>query len=363
MGLHVLHAVSSLEPEAGSVAISLRGLFCPLRAADVTSTVVTLDVNKPACEHVDVRRFDPHTVGNVVEQADVVHFHGFERKLVRSLAPAAHRLGKPYVISPLGALSPNAYEKIRWSERVNRWMRDRKVYRNASTITVLNEKEATDLRRDNLNGRVLVLPYGIDFAEHLVPIEPVTDHDGIADKRCLLMLGPIHPVEGIVLLLRVIAELGHDFRGWHVILAGPERDAWRAPLEAAIQRKGFSDRITFLINPNLVAQRACMARSSLLLAPSLCIRLPCSVQQAVAAGVPVLASDHGLPSGIEGAVRVCTPNQEILRESLRKLISLSDEERAAIASKARRLGERIFSWEALAPKYVQLYSQVSGQSV
>lgn len=358
MGIHVVHAVSSLEPQAGSVAISLRDLFGRLQAADVKSTVVTLDAAAEQCGSAEVVCFDPGGAHSLIKKADVIHFHGLQRSLAKELAPLARRSGKPYVISPLGGLGPNPYDKVAWTERIGRWMHDGKFCHGAAAIAALNDTEADQLRDENLNRRVEVLPYGIDFGKHVADKGPGGGTSAPGDERHLLVLGPIHPVEGIVPLLRAVAELGHGFRGWHVVLAGPEREGWRTQLEAAIQRKGFSDRITLLPNPDLASQRTCLSQASILAAPCLCIRPPVSVQQAVAAGVPVLTSDNVLPPGIEGGVRVCSPNRDNLREALRSLINLSDQERAVIASKARDLGKAAFDWDVLAPKYVRLYSDL-----
>ena len=46
---------------------------------------------------------------------------------------------------------------------------------------------------------------------------------------------------------------------------------------------------------------------------------------------------------------------EELKEALRGLFRLSDDERKRLAQEAREVGRRVFDWSALVGRYVQLY--------
>lgn len=352
--MKILHAVRSLKPEAGSIAIGLRGLLKSLGTADVASTVVTCDSVGERCEHAEVACVASADLSKLVERAEVLHLHGLDRDLTRRLTSPAKRLGVPYVVSPLGACSPNPYEKPGWRDRLTRAILDKNILHGARAITVLNDAEGDELRRLGLNGRIHVLPYGVDFSEYDTPPDStaVTTSD---DPRTLLVLGHIHPDRGLVPLMRAIAELGHDFRGWQLVIAGSDGDGWLSQFRAAVERKGASDRVAFVLDPDCATQRLLLSRASLVAAPALRVSCPISVEQALASGVRVIASGLVLSPGAEKSVRVCDPTREALRETLRELIRSVNADGAKLSAEARESAREMFDWTFLRDRYIRLY--------
>ncbi|MCK4657931.1 MAG: glycosyltransferase [Phycisphaerae bacterium] len=354
MSMCVLHVVESLEPEAGSIAIALAGLFAVLEKHGIKSQAVTLDSSGEGVCDVDHTTFAPRMAAQLVGEADVVHVHGWGTELARSAARAAQKAGKPYVISPLGALAHGRYNKKGWRGKLRGLLSENKLLRQAVAITALNTLEQQTLQADGINACVCVLPYGLSFGDYEVKADDVGLPAGLPG-RCLLILGPIHPIEGLVPLMTAFAELGKDAEGWNLVLAGREVGDWRKMLEAAVRRKGGAGRVLFTTAPDVATQRAWLGRASALAAPSLHIRCPVSVMQAVAAGVPVLATEPTAPDGLDGVIQACTPSRAGLGEALRFICRLDEHERATSAQKAREAGRLRFDWSVLAERYVQLY--------
>jgi glycosyltransferase involved in cell wall biosynthesis len=369
MKLKVLHVTESLVPDAGSVAISLPGLFRALGANGIESDSAALDGN-------ETRAADLAEIKRLVERADVVHLHGWGHPRGRWMARAARRASKPYVVSPHGALGQGPHTKRNWRTRVHQLLRDRRLIRQAAAVTGLNEAEERDLKSRRGNARICLLPYGVDLDDYEFVRESSretgprgTQGDGEAapllddgwlgrGSKLLLMLGPIHPIEGFVPLLKAFSEIGPDSDGWSVVLAGRETGDWRKMLEAAIRRKGEENRVKVTSAPDVPTQRAWLARASLLAAPSLQIRCPVSVMQAVAAGVPVLASSHAAPAGLDGAIHVCGTTRDDLKGGLRSLFALSDSDRTALGRRARDIGRSVLDWSVLVDHYVRLYQSL-----
>lgn len=400
MPIRVLHVVESLEPEAGSVSICLPGLFAALRAYDIESQTATLDEvagsgslslpggNKSALHPDEIRR--------LVQGADVVHVHGWGHRLARTISAAARRAAVPYIISPLGALGAGPFETNGWAGRLRGWIIERRLIQRASAVTVLNEPEEHELRARRVNANIVRLPYGICVSEY--ENAPVAAGDdtahrasaqartfigagsacgsqeasagaanspgtgsacGSADERLLLVLAPLHPVEGFVPLLKALAELGLAADDWNVVLAGRRMGDWDKMLEAAIRRKGGEGRVHFASAPDVAAQRTWLARAAILAAPSLWTRCPVSILQAVAAGVPVLATSCVTPAGLEEVIRVRAPSRGDLKAGLRPLLQMSDEERASAARRAREAARALFDWPVLVDRYVRLYQRLS----
>ena len=326
------------------MAVALCGLFDALKERGIEAEAVT--------------SFEPSVAGRLVHDAAVVHLHGWGTNLARHMARAARKAGTPYVISPLGSLSAGPYRRKGWRDRLRGFLHENRLVRGAAAVTALNAPERQALQAADLNARVQVLPYGLSIGDYESTEGTADDLPAAPKGRCLLLLGPIHPAEGLVPLLRAVAELGTDADGWGLVFAGRETGDWRKMLEAAVRRKGAADRVLFTAAPDVRTQRAWLARASALAAPSLHFRCPVSIIQAAAAGVPAIASQRAAPDGLDGAIRTYAPNREALREALRAVFRTSDEDRASLAREAHDVGRAMLDWPVLVDRYVQLYQSL-----
>jgi glycosyltransferase involved in cell wall biosynthesis len=240
--------------------------------------------------------------------------------------------------------------------------RDRRIVRGAACVTALNEREETELRAVDLHRNIRQLAYGLRLADYEGPQATGAGPRSLPKGRFVLMLGPIDPRTGCVALLKAFAEIGPDANGWHVVLAGRDGSPHRRSLEAAVYRKGGEGRVVFAAAPDLVTQRAWLARACLLAAPSLHVRFPASILQAVAAGVPVLATTPATPPGLENVVTTCGATREELREALRSVLRWSDEKRAASTDEARASGRTRLDWSLVAREYADLYTALAERS-
>ena len=340
MSFAVLHVSQSSKPDAGSDAVCLGGLRDALASRGLQSKTVA----------------PPAVATHVLDGVDVVHIHGWDYDLAQRIAARALKAGRSYIISPHGSLTYGPYNKPTWKDRLRFAWRTRRLIQGAACLTVLNPQEERDLQAQRIHSRIRVLPYGLSFDEY----GPTPTDDRVPpNTNCLLMLGPLHPRGGCVALLKAIAEIGPDADGWNVVLAGSDNGEWRKMLESAVRRKKGEDRVTFAAAPTIAAQRALLARASLLASPGLHIGLPVSIMQAVASGVPVIASTCVAPPGLDGGIQVFEPRREALREALRSVLTLPDESRRAMAEMARTVGRSALDWSVLADQYALLYKDIA----
>jgi len=360
MTLRVLHATGSLSPDGGSVAVSLGGLINALQAHGIESRTVGFGEDEAGT------RIAGEGI-SLVGEVDIVHLHGWSGPNSRRLARAAKRASKPFIISPHGNLLATKHNKRNWRARLGSLLTERRLIRRAAAVTALNEIEERQLQSRRFHPRILQLLYGLDVNEYALDtsVDDGSAHNTIADDHLpraahvLLVLGPIHPIEGFVPLLKAFAEIGADSDGWGIVLAGRETGEWRKVLEAAVRRKGEEGRVVIVAAPDVATQRAWLSRATALAAPSQLVRFPVSVLQAVAAGVPVLASGNVAPTGLEDVIRVCGTSRDDLKAGLRWLLTLEDAERAKLGQRARRIAQARFDWPVLAKQYVQLYESLS----
>lgn len=344
MSLRAVQVVESLEPAAGSIAICVEGLVRALREAGVDS-----DAIDAAC------RLD-----EAIRSTNLVHVHGWGYELAERAARTARKLGKPYVLSPLGALTPGPHNQKGFGEKLRSFFGERSLVRGAAALAALNIEDDRRLRASDVHSNIRLLPYGLFFDGcGSGGCAKIADSAAATSPRTLLMLGPIDPVYGCVALLKAFAELGPDADGWNVVLAGRDDGNWRKMLEAAIQRKGGGDRVRFADAKTPDEQRDLLSRASLLIAPSLHVRPAVSIMQAIASGVPAIASTFSAPPGLESVLRVCGPSRAELREALRTAMTLTDEQRRATTGPALAAAGASLDWSILAPKYAQLYREIA----
>jgi len=340
----VIHILESLEPSAGSIAICVAGLVRALREADIDS------------EAID----DADCLGEAIRGANLLHIHGWGYELAERAAKAACRQGKPYVVSPLGLLTPGLHNRKSLGRKLRSILTRRTLIRRAAAMGALNTEDERRMLAANVHKNVRLLPYGLFFDECRDGggTRPSTK-EASAPGRTLLMLGPIDPVYGCVALLKALAELGPEADGWSVVLAGREVGIWRKMLEAAVRRKGGEDRVQFAGADSLTEQREWLARATLLVAPGLHVQPAVSIMLAIAAGVPAIASTFCVPPGFESVLRVCGASRAELRETLRATMMLTGEERRGSAIRAFAAAKAALDWSVLAPKYAQLYREIA----
>ncbi len=361
MSLTVLHVVESMSAEAGSIAISLRGLFAALAARDIRSDVLVSKpgpTSSPSAKTPDYVTHDVNQtpVSNLVAGCDLVHLHGWGTSATaRAAAKAARARQTPYILSPLGSLCPDFPARRGWKDRLRERFFDASLISSAAAITAVTDAEADHLTEDRKLAAVMVLPYGLDFSAYQNGGDSTPQAPPSGGNRCLLVMGPVAPWAGQALLLKSFAEIGSGADGWDVAMAGSDPGDWRRPLEAAVRRKGGTDRVTFAEANDQEAQCACLARASLLVAPAMHVDHCVSALQALAARVPLLISDRIAPPAMNGSVEVFDPTRENLKKALRATLCLDDDRFRDRATQAYETARTSYDWPNVVDRFVDLY--------
>ncbi len=339
--LRVLQVVEDARPEAGSLGLLLPGLVSALAPCGIEAMV--------------------HDGGNLdsaaVSDADVVHVHGWGGEGSKQAAALAAHAGKPFLLTPVGGLSSEARQHTSWVRRMRRAFGDRSLLRRAAAVCAVNESEENELRRSSVHRLVRVLPYGIGFSE--IAVSDLRRGAVSAANRSILYLDAIEPPAGPVLLLKAFAEIGAEADGWTIVFAGPDRGDCRRELEAAVRRKGGGDRVRFQPASTPDACNAVLAEATLVAAPSLGIRSPVSVLQALNWGVAVVATSCVTPPGLALVIGSCPPRRAEFREALRSVMRMPEAEREAMAQRARAVARALVDWSVLAERYAELYHSLA----
>jgi glycosyltransferase involved in cell wall biosynthesis len=381
MTLRVLHIVDRVDDEAGSPWVSITGLIGALRELGVVSDVAVARWQPDAdigqsdlvgqSDIVDLKR-----ACDVLKAADIVHIHADAVLASADLLDWKMLATKPTILSPCGAIQSAAGASV--SSRWKRFKRDRRIrslLTRCRALTALNQAEADGLGQWAVRGPAIVLPYGVSPLSNDAPVqssptvtpdepspddssELVSSRPDIGDQRVVLFLGPIEPTGGIIPLMRSVGELGHDFRGWKLVLAGPDSNRWKPRIEAALRRKRALDRVMIASHPDQSTQRWWLNRASILVSPSTIIRCPVSAMLGMSAGLPTVTTDHGLPAAALEHIQLCDPDRDSVRDTLRPLMTSSEDELGAMGRATRDSAMPIIGWDSLAPRFVELYQRL-----
>lgn len=283
---------------------------------------------------------------------DVVHVHlGEDLAIVPLGLAAARRAGIPMVLT----LHSSQRRTLRVSGvrsaalKVVGSMIEGVGERRADRILVLTDRLRDELVADGLDGdRIRVVPSGVNPA--LFGEASYVPRGG----RCILFLGRLHPQKGVDTLVRAMADLPDA----QLVLAGDGPD--RAQLERLAVQLGVRDRIRFLGFVGHDAVPKLFRSADVFVMPSRYEELGTAIIEAMACGLPVVASrTGGIPDLVEdGHTGLLTPPGDpvALAEALGRV--LSDVDLAVALGCAARERSTAYRWPALANRVLQTYREV-----
>ena len=300
------------------------------------------------------KRFDWGAVGELTallrkERIALVHAHLYHANLYGRLAALRARV-------PAIATVHNTYTRTKWHRRLlNRWL----AAAGARVIAVSDDIRRDVARYDGVpEKRITMLQNGIDVsrATSALSREEARRRLGLADDRFVLgCLARLEEQKGHRYLLEALSKTAANV---HVLIAGEGR--LRGALEAQAKRLGVAGRVSFLGTRRDVAD--ILAALDAYVMPSLWEGLSLSLLEAMAARLPVIATDVGGVSQVaaDGAwcLRVPPADAPALAAAIERLAAESPERRAGLGEQARRRVEDAFSLEAMLRRLTRLYDEV-----
>jgi glycosyltransferase involved in cell wall biosynthesis len=182
---------------------------------------------------------------------------------------------------------------------------------------------------------------------------------GVAGRRTLLCVARLVPLKNVALLIEAMAAIGQSDPKAQLIIAGdgPEK----ASLRAQAVRLGFGDRITFTGHVSHEELAPLYRSADVFVLPSDFDNSPNVVLEAMACGLPVVATDAGgaseyVAAGQGGSL---TPPRDAAALAAAVLSWLDDpvRRRNAGAFNRQRIVQQ-FSWRASAQRLLGVYEGV-----
>ena len=205
--------------------------------------------------------------------------------------------------------------------------------------------------------KVTVIPNGVD-SESLAAAKPVdlTSLGIPADSQTLLFVGRLHPQKQPIVLLKAFEGLSRAYRNLHLLMVGDGPLA--RPLIQWTHAQNLADRVRFLGRCEDVPQL--MKACTCLVLPSAWEGLPNVVLEAMACGLPVIATNV---DGTSDVIETERTGLLVGSGSVQELASavallLSDSTQATnMAAAAQEHVSKTFTWDRCASQHVELYRE------
>lgn len=268
----------------------------------------------------------------------------------------ANRLEVPWVFTEMGFNSIRPY-RLRLLERWKTRTVDRVIVNSSELGTEVS-------RRSSVPSELIsIVPSAIDLA----PYERATGQSvrsrlGVATKTPLIgTVGRIHPVKGHAVLLdaaKKIRASGQDIR---IVIFRHDSTNYEAVLREAIDEHGLASIVTIASPDEGVP--AAMAALDLFVLPSLSESSPVALLEAMASGLPCIATEVGGVPSVLGAGRcgvLVPPNQvEALASAITRLLD-DREARLALSKEAIQQVKEHHLADRMAASVGEIYASLLG---
>jgi glycosyltransferase involved in cell wall biosynthesis len=296
---------------------------------------------------------------------DLVHIFGLYDLIGPQVARACCRLGRPYVVEPMGMFRPIV--RNIWLKRLYHVAFGKAMIRGADRLIATSEQERQELLEGGVPGsKIVVRRNGIEVPATLPTLGRFRDRWHIApDAKLVLFLGRLVPKKSPDLMLEAFAHWKQSEpvpRPSMLVVAGPdEGDGFRQRLETLAAQMGLNGGVLFTGPLYDDAKWSAYRDADLFVLPSQNENFGNTAAEAVACGTPVLVTDRcGIAPLIDQRAGLVVPhNRAALEAGLRRFLddpTLSARLRAGCGEVARSLdwGEPLAQMESL---YRQLVAE------
>ena len=335
------------DPPLGGQGVLLHGMRCALMRRGIDVTTVS-GRGEHAIHYPRITRRAPldfslqlnrHPQLLTRERADIVHAHG---------GPGGVLLLR-HLPMPLVYTAHHTYRQAHRRGDVRRAPAplEARAYRGAAMVLPVSRSTADALLAMGIpSSRIEVMPPGVDLPE-----VAAAKHESAR----VLFVGRLEAHKGVldaVAVMRSVLQAHPEGRG---VIVGT------GSLFPAVRRLVMGDaRIELSGAVDAATLRDEYARAAVLIMPSRYEGLGLTALEAQAAGTPVVAYDvDGLRDAVsEGGVLVPAGNRPALRQAVLELIGDSAR-RAEMGEHGRESVRRRHSWEVVAGRLQDLYSELS----
>lgn len=376
--MKILHVIPDLAPETGGPVTAVLGLAEAQAAAGHEVCVASSDygvTTAPSLGGVEFKlfpcRYDTwrwapalrRYLERSVKDFDVVMVESLWQYPTYAAGKVCREARMPYVVSPNGMLDSWSLSQKAWKKRPYMALLERATLMGANAIHLTSEGELNNSHLNAWRVPKVVIPLGLHKSKYArLPGEGDfrRRYPELAGKQMVLFLGRLHYKKRPDVLIRAFRALCADVPGAHLVLAGRGDGAYVESLRKLAASLGIQDRVLFTGILKGEAVREAYRAASVFALPSWQENFGLAVVEAMAAGCPVVVSDHiDLAPDIREARAglVAPPEPE---ETASAILSLLRDEgaRREMGQRGRQLVLEKFTWEKCASAFDRVFEDI-----
>ncbi len=303
---------------------------------------------------------------NVVarENPDVIHGWMYHGCVAASAAWRLKGRKTPLVWSIHHSLNDIAQEPKRTQQMIRLLARWSGL--PASIIYCSKTAQAQHERVGFCSERALMIPNGID-TEHFKPDAGARTRlakvaGASPDQFLIAVIGRVDPMKDHANAVRAAARLMAEDRNFRMVFVGRDAETSNTELSALIAEAGVGDHVTLLGQRDDIP--ALMPGLDLLLSSSAWGEaFPLVIAEAMATGVPAVATDLGDSAALIGDTGLIVPprDADALAGAIAKIMDMDGAARADLGARARRRIEENFALPAVTRLYEDVYERLAAR--
>jgi glycosyltransferase involved in cell wall biosynthesis len=370
--LRIVHSIGDIGSDTGGPPRSVRSMCEAMARAGADVTLLTQDHRRPADTLLlpDPALVTTRFVGSnrrlgfaapdyapalAALAPAIVHDNGIWSPSNIAATTAAAKLRVPHVISLHGMLEPWALKHRALKKRVAWRAYQARLITAAAGLHATAPPECQSIRAHFPHHPIAVIANGVDLPDP--PADPARRL--AAPGRTLLVLSRLHPVKNLPGLIAAFARLAADpaFADWTLAIHGPDAEGHRAVIAAAIAATGLADRIRLGDAVPDAGKTALFDAADLFILPSFSENFGITVAEALAHGVPVIASTGTPWADLPrvGAGWHVAADPESLATALAAAMALPAATRAEMGARGRAHAKAVFGWDRIADQMLGFY--------
>lgn len=365
----ILHTISSMNLSAGGPTSCLWNLVKGLQKESVDVSVLTfapgsgdkLVSDESLIKTVSLPRFPRYGFSleyrNALEgykDVNLIHANALWQYNTHAAAAFARKHKIPLVISLHGMLYPEGLKKSKWIKKISLMLYQRKDIRQSTVLHATCHQEMEYIRALGYKNPIAVIPNSIEM--------PTLTKAGSALNKTpfrIGFIGRLAPIKNLENLIKAWSDAGAGYHDWELVLIGDGEVSYTSHLK---------DLASSLQVPNIKftgflsgeAKDEVVDSLSFLVLPSKSENFGMVVLEALLRGIPVIAS-KGTPWEELDTHRCgwwVYNDVENLSATIRKAITLPEQERIAMGEQGINLVRNHYSVDVVARKMLNLYKWI-----
>lgn len=363
--MKIIHYIPSIDRIAGGTSTYMQVLgkeLGKLAEVHIITHVSENPLQIDNCKIHNVSDYNPfngrfkNEVSKLINKVkpDLVHVNCCWLPACTLVQRMAQKCGLKVVLTPHGMLEPWIIKRHYWTRKLPALLLYQKAaIQNTDCLQATAESEKENLLKLGYNSNIKIVKLGIDA-------ESITMKTSWKKNKQILFLSRVHVKKGINYLIEAADILRDELSGYKIVVAGEGDADYVASLKQQIMDKGLQNIIQLIGGVYGDKKWELFQTSDFFVLPTNSENFGLAIAESLASGTPVITTVgtpwNDLNSSNAGAwIEIGT---QPLVDTLKRFLSLSDEELEVMGKNGRKLIETKYSAKVMSEEMMEVYQSI-----